>query len=242
MVVINRLCVSDGDTFRVEKSKISIKVKLPNGQNDIEVVVDPKSDTVDWIRQLICDSTGIPPEYQQRLTFEDKLMDGGYHNGNDDEDGGGDSDRRRNKTKLSNFDLKEFSTISLLPSMVVIKRVPENEQFVIEGIDFMKDILQELKKRIATTTSLPTFKQRLVCSMIDEEYDGNKDTTKTLHQYDIKDGDVIHLEKSKITLRIALPHLDELDLTVDPRKDDLQKVRDYVFKNTTKVEKSQRNG
>ena len=112
---------------------------------------------------------------------------------------------------------------------VNVTRIPENQQYIIKGIDPRNETLQDLKKRIAVATSLPPFKQRLLDSE-NKEYVGSKDSPKKLHEYGIKDSEMIHVELRKLNLRIILPSLDELDLTVDPRKHDLKKVRDYVFK------------
>jgi hypothetical protein len=216
---LSELGVQDGDTFSVEQSKITLKVKMPNGQDDLEVLVDPSTDSVDRIRQFIFDATGLPKEHQQRLYFRDARMDDGY-----------DGDGTKTIRKLDSFHLKDFDCITLDAVRLYIMRIPEKEKILFEDIDLMKDTLQDLKKRVAAKTQLPPFKQRLLNPETDEEYIGDKDSSETLQYYGIKDGDVLNLERSRINMRIVLPNLNELDLTVDPRKDDLQMVRDHVFR------------
>lgn len=219
------LGIGDGDTLSVEKSKISLTVKMPHGMDDVEVVVDPKNGNVDQIRQLICDATGIPKGHQQRLTLADSPMDEGYPTKDGDKD-----DCSRERISLSKFNLKEFDCITLEPPRLFLLQCPEKQQYVIANINLMTCTVQDLKKRVAAATQLPTFKQRLLNAKTDTEMEGNKDSIETLNDHGIMDGDWVHVEKNRIDLRIILPALNELELIVDPRKDDLQKVRDYVFK------------
>lgn len=218
------LGVGDGDTLCVEKSKISLTVKMPHGMDDVIVLVDPKNGNVDQIRQSIFDATGLPKEHQQRLKRSDGLMDDGYRDNSES----GDSPRKA--TSLSKFLLKENDCITLEPPILFVLQVPEKKQFVIADVDLRKCTVQDLKKLVAAETRMPTFKQRLLNPKTDEEFVGNKDSAETLHDHGIQDGDWINLEKNRIDFRIVLPALNELEMTVDPRKDDLQKIRDHVFK------------
>jgi hypothetical protein len=219
------LGVKDGSTFCVEKSKISLRVKMPKCMDDVEVVVDPKNDSVDTIRKQLFDATGLPKEYQQRFIFKDESLDNGYNKG----DGEGDTGAGR-KRSLAEFGLKELDCITLDATRVYIMRIPEKKKFVIEGINPLNDRLIDLKLRVTAEICVPPFKQRLLNPETDDEYVGNKDSTEKLHEYGIQDGDVINVELSKLNFIILLPDLSKLEMTVDPRKDDLQKVRDHVFK------------
>ena len=134
--------IKDGDTLDIEKAKIALTVKMPHGMDDVKVVVDPKIDDADKIRQQILEATGLPMQYQQRLKFGDELLDDGY-----DQDGDGANGDKPKKRKLGEFDgLKEFCDITLEPTRIYIMRMPETEQFTIEEVNPMKDILQDLKK------------------------------------------------------------------------------------------------
>ena len=220
--------LKDGDTFMVEKSKISLDITLPHNAGVVEVVVNPNTDTADKIRQQIFDLTGFPMKYQQRFTFNEDLLDDGYKE--DDKAADGDDAAKPKKKCLGEFKgLAEKSSIVLEPTRVTVMKVPENDIFVIENVNPMVDTMQELKKKIALKISIPPFKQRLADSIQDEEYVHDKNDSKVLVDYGINDGHVILLEKPKIDIRIILPDLQELELTVDNRYDDIQKIRDYVF-------------
>ena len=211
--------VNDGDTVLVEKSKIAVIVEMPNNMSQVEIYVDPKKDSMDDIRKQVSKTSGLPAQYQQRFSFKDQLMDEGY---NAD---GGDS-----KQPLAGFKLKEFDTITLGATRVIVKVVPENDEFEVENVDPINNTIYDLKQRAYEKTTLPISKFRLIDVKNDKEYDGRKDAKETLDHYGIQDGEVLHVERKKINFRIVLPDLQELSLSVDPRLDDLQKIRDFVFK------------
>ena len=206
--LLMELDVDVGDTLIVERTKVPINVKIPYGMKDIEVLVNLQKDTIDQVRRLVFEKTGLSKEYQERYSFGDRLLD---------------------DSVLGKFDITEDDSITLDPFRVHIIRMPRKKRVVIDGLNPMKDTVQQLKMKIATSINLAPFKQRLFNPDTDEEYVGDKASTKTLQDHGIKDDGVINLEQSKVNLKIVMPNSDELNLTVDPRIDDLQKVRDFVF-------------
>ena len=72
---LSDLNIRDGDSISVEKGKIDLAVKMPHSKKEIKIIVDPKNDTVDEIRNQIFDETGLPREYQQRIIYDKELMD-----------------------------------------------------------------------------------------------------------------------------------------------------------------------
>jgi hypothetical protein len=218
---LSELGIKHGDRFTVEKSKISLKVKMPYGIGDVEVVVDVKNDTVDPIRQQIFHSTGLEKGYQQRFTFNEQLLDSGYPPSKESGSGHG---------PLSTFGLKEYDLITLDGMQLYIVKIPGTKQHLVKDVDPFKETIYDLKKRIAGEMNIHPSKQRLIHPQTEEIYVGEKDDTKTILEYGILDGDVVNLEKSKLDFRVNLPTHQRLELIVDPRKDDMQKIRDLVFK------------
>ena len=192
---LSELGIKHGDTFTVEKSKISLTIKMPYGMDDVKVVVDVKSDTVDPIRQQIFDSTGLEKGHQQRFTFNGELLDGGYPPKESETD---------NKT-LSTFGLKEFDVIALDGMQLYIVKIPGTKQHLVKDINPFKETIYDLKKRIAGEMNIHPSKQRLIHPKTEEIYVGDNDDTKKLIEYSILDGDVVNLEKSKLDFRINLP-------------------------------------
>jgi hypothetical protein len=157
--------------------------------------------------------------YLQRFTFNEELLDDGY----------APQENEADKKRLSSFNLKEFDVITLDGARIRVLKIPQNEELVVEGVDPMKDTIFDLKKRVAETTRIHASKARLLHPETLEEYVGDSDDTKKLYEYGFVDGDVVKLEKAKLDFRVILPSHERLEKIVDPRKDDLQSINDFIF-------------
>lgn len=214
------LGVRNGQIFVVEKAKISLKIKMPNKIPDVEVEVDPKVHSVDQIREIVYEVTGLPKGYQQRFVFNSKQLDNGYRP----------TENESRKKRLVAFGLTENDVITLEAMSVTVVKLPKKERFLIQNLDPMKETLFDLKKRVAGKTMILASKQRMLNPLTEEEYVGDKDFSKKLYEYGILDGDDVLLEKARLNFHIILPSQERLDLTVDARNDDLQTIRDYLNK------------
>ena len=210
---VSDLDLTKEEAITVKKKKVTLTVKMPKGFPDVDVDVDPYDD-VDQIRQKVL--FALPEDQRGRLKLNGDIL------------------HREMTGRMEKLEVESNLEISVDPPAIYLVRIPENKEYCITELNPTTSTLLELKKEIAKLTNLHPSKQRLINPAKDAEYPKGQNEDSTLEEVGIEIGDTLHVEMTRIVLRIYFPDSKETQLDVDPRFDSVQTLRDFVFKEYTK--------
>ena len=197
--------VNDGETLLVTRKDVAITFKTPPDQEDLEVIIDPKiHNDAEKIRAFVFDSIGLPTEYQKKLKFNGEPLE------------------KKNLDELGDCE------VTLEPIQIQVKS-SGGRPFYVEVLP--TDNVEEVKKRLKI--DIPLHQQVWTLEGDDDEaaiLDDTKSKGRMFIMDFLEDGDTVNVEKGKVATKIKVPGRDEpIECYLDPKRDGLQRVREFIF-------------